>query len=368
MKKDNQILKVSKCFISIMKEKLWLEQMAQSGWILSDISMGIRFTFIKSEPLKLVYEIDRFNLPKKPTLIQIRHKQEFLSMAREMGWKIISHDEDLNYYLCKEYREGEINELYNDFESKQYRAQKYQKRYKEAEIELMKLAFLIAIVGLVTLVCDLFSSTWKYGFTLFVIIYELICLSTFFLSEYLGSKYYMEFLLSAEEYKEQYKRQKNIKTIYKLNINYKGLKKFLSSQSRKGYHLIDASFLKYKFIIGEPKDYLYSIDTQSLTNHRMKAKGSEVFHEKKDWNGLNNDWQVKSLQDAENKSWNFVCAMLNRTVIYRSQENILPEPLNNEKQERGIYCMAFLGKVGVIVLIASIIGFICGILAGYFGI
>ena len=41
------------------------------------------------------YEIDRFNLPKHPSLKDIRHKEIFLDMAREMGWQVVAHDEDV---------------------------------------------------------------------------------------------------------------------------------------------------------------------------------------------------------------------------------------------------------------------------------
>lgn len=368
MKKDNQILKVTKWFTSIRKEKLWLEQMAQSGWILSDMKMGIRYTFMKSEPKRLIYEIDRFNLPKTPTLKDIQHKKEFMNMAEEMGWKVILFDEDLNYYFCKEYREDEINELHNDFESRQYRAQKYQNRYKDTETIMIKCALFMALFGIIILVGEVFSSKIEYGFLLFVLIYEIFCLGCFFLFDYLGSKYYKEFMLTAEEYEDLCKQEENVKTIYKLNISYKGVKKFLTKQSQKGYHLIGASIMKYKFIVGEPKEYIYSIDTQSLTNKRMKAMGARAFRNSKDWNGLDNDWQVKSLQEAENKHWTFVCALMNRVVIYRSQDSMLAEPLNNEKQERGIYVLTPFGKMGGFILIGAFLGFCIGFIAGYMGL
>ena len=368
MKKDNQILKVTKWIISIRKEKIWLEQMAQSGWILSDMKMGIRYTFTKSEPKRLIYEVDRFNLPKNPTLEEIKHKKEFMSMAEEMGWKVLLYDEDLNYYFCKEYREDEINELYNDFESRQYRAQKYQNRYKDTGAIMIKCALFMAFFGIVILVSEMFSKKMEYGFLLFIMIYEIFCLGCFFLFEYLGSSFYKDFMLTSEEYEEQCKQRENIKNIYKLNISYKGIRKFLEKQSKKGYHLIGASTIKYKFIKGETKEYIYSIDTQSLANKRMKAMGGGVFRNSKDWNGLDNDWQIKSLQEAENKNWSFVCAIMNLVVIYRNQDTIPAEPLNNEKQEKGIYCLTHLGKMGGLILLGALFGFCLGFITSYMGV
>lgn len=285
-----------------------------------------------------------------------------------MGWKVLLYDEDLNYYFCKEYKENEINELYNDFESRQYRAQKYQNRYKDAAILMIKCALFMAFFGIVILVGEVFSSKMEYGFLLFIMIYEIFCQGCFFLFEYLGSSFYKDFMLTSEEYDEQCKRKKNVKTIYKLNISYKGVKKFLAKQSKKGYHLIGASIIKYKFIAGEPKEYIYPIDTQRLANKRMKAMGGGVFRNSKDWNGFDNDWQIKSLQEAENKNWSFVCALMNRVVIYRSQENVLAEPLNNEKQEKGIYCLTLFGKMGGVILLGALIGYCLGFIVGFMGL
>jgi len=135
MATNNTTLKQTKWIISLVKEKLWLEEMALKGWHLSNLTWGIRYTFEKREPKKLIYEIDRFNLPKHPTLKEIKHKAEFIDVATEMGWKVIVHDEDQNYYFCKEYKEGEINELYNDYDSKQFRAQKYYNHYYNASFD-----------------------------------------------------------------------------------------------------------------------------------------------------------------------------------------------------------------------------------------
>ena len=73
-----------KLFASLQKERLWLEAMARDGWFLENITLGIFYTFQKGEPKNMMYEADRFNLPKKPTLEEIRHKEFFMDMADEL--------------------------------------------------------------------------------------------------------------------------------------------------------------------------------------------------------------------------------------------------------------------------------------------
>ena len=108
-----QILKKTKFIMSIQEECRWLEEMAQKGWFFTNITMGVRYTFKKGEPRKVVYDIDRFDIPKKPTLEDINAKEIFMEMAEDMGWKEVTHDETMTYYFVKDYEEGGINEIHN---------------------------------------------------------------------------------------------------------------------------------------------------------------------------------------------------------------------------------------------------------------
>ena len=53
---ENNIIKKTKPFVSIMKEKIWLEQMALKGYKLIQMTMGMRYTFEKIEPTRLIYD------------------------------------------------------------------------------------------------------------------------------------------------------------------------------------------------------------------------------------------------------------------------------------------------------------------------
>ena len=135
-------------FLSYQKELCYLEKMAMQGWLLENISVGVIYTFRKSAPVRMLYDVDRFNLPKKPTLEEIRHKEMFLEMAQEMGWKEITHDESLTYYFAKEYVEGDVNELHNDEASRAYRARKFSSHMRKQATIMMPFLALLSLMCL----------------------------------------------------------------------------------------------------------------------------------------------------------------------------------------------------------------------------
>jgi len=364
---NNAILKQTKFMISMVKEKLWLEDMALEGWFLTEMTMGCRYTFEKRLPQKLIYEVDRFNLPKNPTLKEIRQKEEFLAMAAEMGWSVIVHDEDLNYYFCKEYKDGEINELYNDFESRKFRSDKYYKRYKEAETQMTRLSLIMAIIGLIVAIANIKTSDHS-GFIIFLFAYEVFCLGFCVIYAKVAEKLSKELSMATREWQELYSNHAHkVKIVYKLVFTNKKLKQFLTERSMKGWHLVNMSVLKYVFLNGEAEQYDYTMDSKHLTNLRIKKKGDDKIKDSKDWCGLNNDWQVQSLKDAENKNWRFVCALENRAILYRSQRNMQPESLNDKRYEKRFRFTSLTGQLGVWVLIGGIAGGIFGFCISYFG-
>lgn len=363
--KNNELLHQTKCILSIIKEKLWLEQMALEGWVLTDITWGIRYSFEKREPIKLIYEIDRFNLPKNPTLKEIRHKEEFFSMSSEMGWNVVLHDEDLNYYFCKEHKEGEINELYNDLDSKQFRADKYFKRYKEVENLMIKLSLIMAVLGLLlstVLGIGKITSSSEKGFIIFLFGYLIFSLGFSLVCKRFAEIYYKDLMMTTQEWKDLHRSYNDNKIVHKLFLTNKKCNHFLSQQSIKGWHIVTMSFSKYIFSSGEPANYVYAMDSKYLTNQRIKAKGEKKIKDHKDWLGINNDWQVHSLKDAEGKNWTFVCALENQAILYRSQINSIPEALNERKYEKRIQCNSLIGQFGIWIIIGALVGLIIGIL------
>ncbi|WP_343209865.1 DUF2812 domain-containing protein [Anaerolentibacter hominis] len=360
---DHERKKVLKLFVSMNQEKMWLEEMGTRGWKLKNVTLGCVYTFERTTPARLFYEVDRFNLPKNPTLQDIRHKEIFLEMAKEMGWEMIAHDEEMNYYFCKEYAEGDINELYNDEESRLFHAEKYRRHYLEKANSITGWALFIGIF-LIPYHLLVQKVDWFYFFVFVYIVFSLV------LSRMLNrvaKMYYREMKLTREEWQLENDRR-YCRTARRLILTNRGLKKYLSKMVREGWQLIGITPLKYRFIRQEAIQYSYTLDSKYLTNRRCRAKGIGKFSDFKDWSGMNNDWQIQSVKDAEAKGWKFVCALENRAVIYRSEPDSAPEPLNDPKYDNKLRFISVIGYVGVITIISGLIGGVIGYILGSLGI
>lgn len=363
MSKDN-LRKETKFFISLMKEKIWLEQMALEGWKLKELMLGMRYIFEPIEPKPLVYEIDRFNLPKNPTIKDIKHKEEFLSVANEMGWEVITHDEDLNYYLCKEFQQGEINELYNDVETRQLHADKYRVRYQAAGGEMMEVGFWISVFFLILAFIEYVIGDLQVGFLVFGLGYAAFCLGINIVFQKIGEKYYKELMMTEEQWKEENSYyNKYVKVVHKCILRGRRLHGFLEEQSKEGWHIVKISMFKYTFKKGEPLDYDYILDSKYDTNKRRKKLGEKVFKDEKDWGQINNDWQIQSVIEAEEKGWNYVCALENRVILYRGRKEEHLVPINNKNK---FYIRFMMGQLGVCMLVGGIVGFIVGFAVAMF--
>ena len=141
----------------------------------------------------------------------------------------------------------------------------------------------------------------------------------------------------------------------------------MKKQEAQGWILTGVTFRNYFFEKKEETHQIYTMDSKWLTNKRCKAKQLIGFKDKKDWIGLNNDWQVQSLKDAEEKGWQFVCALENRAVIYRGEAEQV-EPLNNAKYDNSLRGISLIGDYGLYLLLSMLVGGICGFLLGFFEI
>lgn len=354
-----------KWFLSLVKEKLWLEEMAEQGYILDNLTLGCIFTFRKEDPIKLLYEIDRFNLPKNPTLKEIQYKEEFLNMANEMGWHVITHDEDLNYYFCKEYREEDINELYNDEESRIFHARKFKEHYNWGANQLNGLVLLFVCFTTILQVLNVVSHIDVAGaFVWFNLIYTILFLWLAWLMRKLGDASYKELLLTREEWTYLY-NSKQIRKVRKLVLTNRNLNHFLRKQAKNGWKLVHMTPTKYTFERTTDEEYCYTIDTKFLTNKRRKANGNSIITDYKDWNGINNDWQIQSLKDANEKGWEYVCAFENRSVIYRKDREDEKNLLNPKKYDNSLRFISIVGFTWFVIIISGIVGFLAGLIMGY---
>lgn len=306
---NNKIYKKTKVYFSLVKEKLWLEEMARKGYLLTNIKSGIHYTFEIGEPKHLVYEIDRFNMPKSPSLHEIHQKEEFLNLAAEMGWRVVTHDEDMNYYFAKEYVEGDINELYDSEEMRLVRANKYRNRFLSQSSSFDKTGFGF---GLIMLVLGLVSEMFIMLGLVYVLCLLLINISLKYFADYL----YKELRVTTDEWRNLHSKEVNTLSVHKWFLYSKGLIKYLGKQSEKGWKLNSISSSKYVFTKCEPKHINYVIDTKAAVNKRMKDRKLQEFKDKKDTLVQNNDWQVQSVKDADELGLEFICASGNNMVIY----------------------------------------------------
>ena len=174
-----------------------------------------------------------------------------------------------------------------------------------------------------------------------------------------------DFLLSRKEWEE--KQKSTDKTVRRFIVTIRGLNRFLRKEEEKGYILKGVTLTQYYFVKKENSHQVYTMDSKWLTNRRQKKKRAGGFKDKKDKWGMNNDWQVQSLNDAEEKGWNFVCALENRAVIYRGDAGKV-EPLNDAKYDNSFRGISLIGDYGWMMILAGMFGAIVGGTLAWFGI
>lgn len=322
-----QILKKTKFIMSIQDELCWLEQMALKGWFLTNITMGIRYTFKKDTPRKVVYDVDRFDIPKKPTLEDINSKDIFMEMASDLGWTEVTHDETMTYYFVKDYEENGINEIHTEDETRKLRAEKYCRLINEQKDSLLWPLFLVSFMDLIVMLIGLVINDR------FITLYNYLCAGyiTFFSLYYiymksLAEKVRIELSMSREQWEDN---RYNIKREKKFILTNRGLTGYLAEMAKGGWLLASVTPFTYSFKKSDIADITYTIDTPSY----MITRHSDMnINDKKDWYGINNDWQIQSVRDAEQNGWSYVCSLQNKTIIYSGDKNSVT-PLNDNKYE-----------------------------------
>lgn len=361
-----QRYKKFKIFKSINKERDWLEEMALKGYMLEDMKMGMFYYFRKEEPKHMLYEIDRFNLGKNPAREEMLAKKNFIEMATEAGWREVTHDEGLNYYFTKEYEEDGFNELYNDEESLQIRADKFKKTFYDTGVLMVKLiAFVNAAMLFESLIIN---ATGQGGMVdevlgIWDLLYTVItALLACFYFKY-GNIHYNELKMSREEYQKQKEKQR--RTEKRLILTTKGLQKYLRKHAQKGEKLVSMGMIKYTFEKTDTMAVDFVLDTKSMVNERRKREGMKKLSDSKDWNFMGNDWQAESIAYAESNGLECLCAFESRAIIYQvyDKENI-PEDMKKQR----VRIFSILGGTGVLMLIGGIIGFFVGFCMGILGL
>ncbi len=349
---NKTIIRQTRWFFSARKEKMWLEEMAQKGWFFRNITWGgVHYTFEKGEPKKMVYEIDRFDLPKSPRLSEIKAKKEFFDLAEEMGWKEVTHDVDMNYYFAKEWEEDGINELYDTEEMRKVRADKYYHHYMDQSHSLNIIGLIVGIIWIFNALLDRSGvGFFGIGYLMFVVAYNMMM-------RYFGDLWRRELSMSAQEWEDQYHAGQTSKVTKRFFLSSKSLEKYLMKMSSQGWHVKRITSYRYYFEKGEAQERYYVIDSKKSVNFRL-PKGQEKYEDGKDIMMQNNDWQYRSVEDAEALGWRYLCASSNLLVLYTRKD----APWENEQLATKRFCLHpwvafYLGCFAV--------GFVLGFLFGF---
>lgn len=364
MKTDT--IKITKFFMSYLKEQAWLEQKALEGYKLRNITMGLTFEFEKIEPTRLVYEIERFNLSSHPTLREIQERKQFLEMAAESGWEVITCDESLTYYLCKPYDENDVNELYNDLESRKVRAAKFRNVFHEGSQTIMKFALAINFITIFLLALEGFRAEELFTrvYVVFALVYSSFSFILHLVYKKLADDMYTELCMSKEEWQKKFNYStKNVKKCRKFIVRSKALVKYLNKQAADGWYLSGINMFSYTFTRENdlPQPVYYVTENKYTLGKRLKKVGLSVEKNKKDIAGMGFEWLDQSVTAAEESNLNYVCAYQKQYVVYAANDMETVEKF----QKKGVFVSWLSYGYAWFLLACCLIGGIGGFLAAF---
>ena len=359
-------MKKWKFFISFLKERDWLEEMARNGWLLKDITFGMLYHFEKIEPTEKVYEIDRFAVLKKPTKQMLMERKTALDIAKQAGWDIVTHDESMIYYFVKDKAGDESDEFYDESELRRERAEKFRKYFCHDTLRLQLISQFISAIVFASIFVFMFVAggmlqeifrriAWIY--VTFTVIDSGYALSILLM----GQKTYEELCLSREEW-ERRKRYGEKKRFHKIGK----LLDYLKDKNANGFVLTD--YHNGTYLFEETKEEIhYEIDTKQALKKRLKAQGKKYHDEKKDWNIQSLQWYEMSIAEAQSHGLELVCVVDSETLVYKKVCNKSDDGeatlLNSNYNESMGWTQKFLNR-GWMFLVLAIVGFIVGYLGG----
>lgn len=360
-------MKKFKFFMSLLKERDWLEEMATRGWLLKDMTLGVLYHFEEIEPTEKVYEIDRFTVLRKPKKHMLTARKTALDIAKQAGWEVVTHDEDMNYYFVKDKAGDESDEFYDDIELRRERAEKYRRHFSyDLLIELLGVVLFVSVVYVLAFV--LFKVLWDATEALNRLAWVYICFVSFmgvlaFFALTYGHWVYEELCLSREEW-EHRKRFGEKRKFRKT----KDFLSYLQEKNMQGLMLTDYTNKIYQFDETNTS-YQYEIDTKQALKKRLKAQGKKYRWERKDWNLQSFQWYEMSIAEAQSRGLELVSIIDGETLVYKrvSQDDIQEAVLNPNYNESMGWMQKLLDKGWIWVLLfggGMIFGFICGYVRG----
>ncbi len=346
-----------KFFFSLLKERDWLEQMAREGWQLTNMTLGVLYHFEKTEPAEKVFEIEHFGASNKPRVREVNARRMAIDIAKQAGWSVVTHDEEMNYYFVKEKEEDASNEFYDEPELRKERAERYRYRYGY-EIPMQFSGVMLCIVAIYFLLY-LFVGAAQINFIIpFIFALILIEMGMVAFHLYWGNKLYDEMNLSREQWEQRkaYGVKKKFRKVQQL-------RGFLQEKSMDGFVL--ASYEDGKYIFEKSNQrYDYFIDTKKSLKKRLKKEGIKYERDKKDWNNLSLKWYEMSIAEAEKRNLCLVCIVERDVMVYSRIHSDDKLPWENGNENIGFFnttCKIVLGLLGFF-FACYVLGYVLGII------
>ncbi len=316
-----------KWFLSLYKERDWLEEMARKGYLLTNITMGIIYHFQECEPCEKVYEVERFAISARPTIAELTAKARALDITSQFGWKQVTHDESMNYYFVKDKAGDETDEFYDTPELRMDRAQRYRQFFSvESSLGLVTLLLVMSVFYVFFFyVLGDSPSTQRGLMWLYVIlmVFEMLCL---YFNMKLGQTLYQEFMMSRKEW-EQYKKHREKKRFNKVQQ----LRVYLQEKSENGLSL--KSFEDGYYIFEEDEDrYNYFVDTRRNMKKRLKQENKTFKDESKDLMFQSLNWYEASIASAAKHGLTPVAVINKNLLIFKRPYSEAALPWENGNQ------------------------------------
>lgn len=347
-----------KFFISLLKERDWLEEMAAQGWILTNITCGVLYHFKQTAPCEKVYEIERFAITAHPTVADLTARTCAFDITSQFGWEQVTHDEDMNYYFMKDRAGDETDEFYDDAESRRERAERY-RRHLSIEQPLAILLNLLIISVVCILLFFVFGkdSAMQHSWMSVYIIVAVVEIATIYSSMVWGQRVYTELSMSRQEW-EQHKRYNEKKRFNKVQQ----LRSYLQEKSEFGLSLkgYENGFFLFE---EDSRRYNYFIDTKRCLKKRLKEDGLHFTEEKKDWQIQSLKWYEMSIANAAQYDLKPVAVIGNVALIYKRPYSDKPLPWENGNENIGVSTPT--RTAAIFIFGCAVIGYVLGYIFGY---
>lgn len=349
-------MKKLKFFMSLAKERDWLEEMAKQGFLLTNITWGILYTFKETEPCEKVYEVERFAISSNPTIAELTARTNAIDVATQFGWEMVTHDENMNYYFVKDKEGDECDEFYDEPEARRERAERYRKLLTVEQTMSILLGEIILSVLYIflcmfvisnpdvqcnLLLCYLILTTLEFAGILFNMLW--------------GQRNYMELCMSREEWThhKKYSEEKRFNKVQQL-------RSYLQEKSEFGLSLTGYENGQYLFEEDNTR-YNYFVDTQACLKKRLKEDGITFTNESKDWGNISLKWYETSIVNAAQYGLKPVAVVNKNILIYKRPYSDAPLPWENGNENLNSVTPTLAGAL--IMLAAFGIGLLGGFLA-----